>query len=293
MTRRDRSAHILILTLIGCLYGFAPAMAAMGGTVQNNDPISTELYSILSSPSSFDGKLVDVSGFICLSTNNSALLFSYRYCEASEGQVGVGLRVVPSPAKIREQYGHKSYGEVIGIVHTLKPNETWIDNGLGSVWIDVNRITAKTEPFVWSYDVTAPLSKSTTEYAKAMELTKTLLDSTRHKDYLKLARVFSPRNDEMMEAYEKDFQNSEKRLNWVFFSAPHSIYSALNASGDPSIAIEVYETKKPDVYLTCTSIGLHTESFQPGIDFLLRGGDKFCFTIFHEDLISDSAFEYE
>jgi hypothetical protein len=277
--------------IVGCLCSLITTPVVWGDTATGGGTIVTDLYSILASPTSFDGKLVDVSGFICMSADNSALLFSYRYCVKSDGKVGVGLLLNADHYKKREEFGHKSYGEVIGVVHTLKPNQVWVDNGLGNIWITVDRITAKSETFVWSHDVTAPLSQSEPAYSETIGITQALLDSVKHKSYSKLARIFSPRNDEMMMAYEKDFKNPEKRLNWVFFSAPHSINSALNAPGDLPTKIEVYETKESGEYLACTTIGTHMDSFQPGLDFLLRGGNKFCFTIFHHDLITDADFE--
>src|SRR5882724_1709648 len=93
MTRMHRSIRKPMFVVMGCFIGLIIGCMSKGNAASGMEPIKADLYSILSSPAAYDGQLVDVKGFVCLKTDNTALLFSYRYCDAPEGKVGIGLRV--------------------------------------------------------------------------------------------------------------------------------------------------------------------------------------------------------
>lgn len=274
------------------VYGIALLLSsatARSGT--SDDPIKTSLYSVLTNSSFYDGKLIAVSGFICLRPQNPGVFFSYRYCEEPTTQVGIGLNVPADSVKKREEYGHESYGEIIGIYHAALPSRISIDSGLGGASISVERISPNSQPFPWSYNVIRTVGRDEPAYSKIMFITNSLLQAAKSKNYSKLAETFVPSTSESFKLYVSDFQNTNSRLGWVFFGANHSIYSALNDfQKEPSV--EIYFLKEPDDYLSCVSFDNSNVSFQPDVNYLLEGGKKFCFLLLEGKFVSNAEFLY-
>lgn len=278
---------VMLLIILALNRAFA------GAPEKNATDIS--LYAVLTHQTKYDGKLISVSGFICLKPDYPAIFLSYKGCAKPNRFTGIGLFVNSEVILKREEYGHETYGAVKGVFHTLRPGYVSVDSGLGGAWLAVKSIKSYHQSFAWSFSVIKPMSKKSAAYSQIQRIANTLIEDTVSQNYDKLAKLFVPTKAKAISLYISDLQNDKTRLGWVFFGAPHSIRAAAISSenNNNDKEIEVYLAQEPDEYLACISLAKARASFQPSVSYLLEGGKKFCFRILHGKFLDVGDFLYE
>jgi|GEM_PF-5682791 len=277
----------MVLALLSMLASISCAAAT--NDVSADKAINVSLYDLMTDSNSYDGKVIRVSGFICLNPGDPALLFSYKGCDNLEENLGVRLDVSPDITIRRELFGHNSYGSVVGQYRAAKSGEVMIDSQLGPAVIAVKNIFPQSQPFAWSNDIAGVLSESK-QRAKFIEIANNFIQYVREKNYQKLAELYIPSKRPSMDVYISDFKNSQSRPGWLLFNSENSVYTYLEKNRGNKVNIEVYREKEPDTYLDCISFDNTSTPFQPSMSYLLGGGSKFCLTIINDGALSSSDF---
>ena len=266
--------------------------ASASGPSATTTPSKISLYELTTDSNKYDGKVVEVSGFLCL-REDPGLFFSYRECDELNPALGVSLHISSEMQIKRELFGDGGYGVVVGLYHAASTGEVSIDSALSPSSIKVESIKPDSSPFQWSFKVLKPLNTQDAGFSDVTKISKSLISVVSDSDIERLGQLFVSPGNEKAKMYVADLKNQSSRIGWVFFGAPNSLHAFLANPKGGDTKIEEYATDQSDAVLACISKGGNMPSAMPSIGYVLKGGSKFCFTVIHGNELLASDFLYK